>query len=243
MLIYVFFLVAYVPANWLVSIAPVPHNIKLSGVSGTLWQGQADMLKIDRRQIDQVSWQLNPWSLLLAQADLDVTIGTRATPVSGKANVTLSMSGIKAENLRFEAPSSFLLAGARLPFRTKVLGDLSVIVEKFEQGQPWCEQLTGKLFVNGVDVTNQFGAYPLGNMAFNLACVDGQVQLSAEDKGNDIGLAGTVTLVDQKRVQVAAKIKPTPNQPEDLTKALAFLGKQDSQGYYPINYQGRIPGM
>nr|WP_153666118.1 type II secretion system protein N [Shewanella intestini] len=243
MLIYIFFLVAYVPANWLVSIAPIPNNIKLSGVSGTLWQGQAALVSIDRRQLDQVNWTLNPWGIFVGQAQVDVTIGSRATPVNGKGSLTATMSGIKVQNLRFEAPSQFLLAGNRLPFKTEIQGELSVIIEQFDQGLPWCEQLSGKLFVNDVDVTNQFGAYPLGNMALNMSCVDGQVKLTANEQDNRLGLMGTVLLTQNSSVKVAAKIKPTDTQPADLTQALQFLGQQDSQGYYPLNYQGRIPGI
>ncbi|MBQ4891978.1 type II secretion system protein N [Shewanella sp. MMG014] len=241
--IYLAFMVAYIPANWVVGIASLPNNIKVSGVSGTLWQGHAELVSIDRRIIEQVSWDMNPWTLFIGQVNLDVNIGNRATAVSGQGDITWSLSGISAENLRFEAPNSFLLGNSRLPFRTKVNGDVSLIVERLEQGEPWCEQLSGKLFLNRIDVKNQFGEYPLGNIALGLKCIDGMVQLNTDDTMNQMGIEGIASLGESNRFSVSAKIKPTPEQPEDLTQALSFLGKQDSQGYYPINYNGVIPGM
>lgn len=241
--IYLVFLVVFIPANWVVSIAPLPNNIKVSGVAGTLWQGSADLVSIDRRLIEQVQWDLSPWALFIGQVNVDVQIGSRATAVSGQGDISWSMSGISADNLRFEAPNHFLLGTTKLPFRTKLDGDVSLIVERLQQGTPWCEQLSGKLFLNRIDVKNQFGAYPLGDIALGLQCIDGQVQLNTDESMNKMGIQGTATLGENNYIAVSAKIKPTPNQPKDLTQALSFLGQQDSQGYYPVNYQGTVPGM
>ncbi|WP_434939494.1 type II secretion system protein N [Shewanella sp. HL-SH8] len=241
--VYLIFLIVYLPASLLVSLAPLPNNIQFAGVDGTLWNGKADLVRIDQRQLEQVSWQLSPWALFIGRADIDFKIGTRATAVSSKGSISYSFSGLQVENLRFDAPNSFIVAGARLPFRAQLNGDISLMVEKLEQGLPWCEQLAGKLFLNSTHLTNQFGEYPLGNIALGLNCLDGQVQLTTDEQLNQLGLVGTITLAENNLVKVSAKIKPTAAQPKDLTEALAFLGRQDSQGYYPINYQGAIPGL
>lgn len=215
----------------------------MSGVEGTLWNGKAAMVTIEQRQIEQLNWQLSPWGLFVGQANIDFTVGNRATPVSGKGSLSWSLSGISGNNIRLEVPNNFLLAGMRLPFKTQISGDVSLMVEVLEQGKPWCEQLRGKLFLNSTDVQNQFGMYPLGNIELNLSCLDGQLQLATDETLNSLGLSGTATLGESNIVKVSAKIKPTDAQPEDLRKSLSFLGRQDSQGYYPINYQGSIPSL
>ncbi|GGP51229.1 type II secretion system protein N [Shewanella saliphila] len=241
--VYIIFMIAYVPANWLVSIAPLPNNVLISGAEGTLWQGKAALVSVDKRQVEHVAWQLSPWGLFMGQANIDFSIGNRATPVSGKGNVTWSPAGVSGKNIRLDVPDSFLLAGAKLPFKTQINGDVSLMVEVLEQGKPWCEQLKGKLFLNSTDVKNQFGIYPLGNIALGLSCIDGQLQLSTDETLNALGLTGTAILGEGNLVKVSAKIKPTDAQPQDLRKSLQFLGRQDSQGYYPINYQGVVPGL
>lgn len=242
-IIYLVFLLVYLPANWLVSIAPLPNNVAISGAEGTLWQGQASLVTIDQRQIEQVSWQLSPWGLLVGKADIDFKIGNRATPVSGKGSISWSFSGLRANNIRFDLPDSFLLAGARLPFKTQIDGDVSLMVEILEQGKPWCEQLSGKLFLNNTNVKNQYGVYPLGKISLGLSCLDGQLKIATDETQNVLGLTGSAILGESNLVKVSAKIKPTDAQPKDLREALSFLGRQDSQGYYPINYQGVVPGL
>ncbi|WP_028767556.1 type II secretion system protein N [Shewanella fidelis] len=239
--IYLVFLVVLFPASMAVKLAPLPNNVTISGVSGTIWAGSIDMLSVQKRQVEMITWDLDVLSLFTGTVKADVVIGSRASAVNGKGTVAYSMSGLDVSGLRFEAPSSFLLGRTNLPFRTKINGDLSVLVDNFEQGLPWCEQLSGKLFLNQVKVTNQFGKYPLGDIALGLACLDGKVELTTDEKLNGLGLDGTIVLADNKMVQVNAKIREVNTQPDDLKKALSFLGKKDSQGYYPITYQGRLP--
>jgi general secretion pathway protein N len=239
--IYLFFMIALFPASIAVKLVPLPKNVTLSGASGSIWSGKIETLNIQGRQIEQAQWQLSPWGLFLGEAKLDFVIGNRASTVNGKGMVTFSMSGIDAEGLRFEAPSSFLLGKARLPFSTKVDGEFSLFVNTLQQGTPWCEQLNGKVFLNHVQVKNQFGNYPLGDIELGLSCEDGNIKVSSDETMNTLGLDGTVLVKADKMIQVSAKIKEVSSQPEDLKKALGFLGKKDSQGYYPISYQGRLP--
>jgi general secretion pathway protein N len=239
--IYLVFLVVLFPASMAVKLAPIPANVVVSGVSGTVWSGSIDMLSVQKRQVELVQWDLSVASLFTGTVKADISIGTRSSAVNGKGVVAYSFGGLDVTGLRFEAPSDFLLGNARLPFKTKINGDISALVETFGQGLPWCEQLSGKLFLNKVQVTNQFGNYPLGDIALGLSCIDGNVQLATDEKLNGLGLDGTIVLADNKMMQVNAKIREVNTQPDDLKKALGFLGKKDSQGYYPITYQGRLP--
>ncbi|WP_335917261.1 type II secretion system protein N [Shewanella chilikensis] len=242
-LIYLAFMLALFPARLAVSLAPLPSNLQLGGVSGTIWSGSIDVIKLQQRQLEQLSWDLSPWALLTGKAKLDFQLGSRASAVSAKGQLTLAAGGISAEKLRFEAPAEFLLASSRLPFRTQVSGEVSVLLDTLAQGQPWCEALSGKVFLNRVGIKNQFGQYPLGDIELGLQCVAGQVQLATDEEKNAIGVAGTLLLKANEQLEVKARIRETQAQSEDLKKALPFLGKRNPQGYFPINYNGKIPGL
>lgn len=242
-LVYLVFLIALFPASVAVRLAPLPKNISVSGVSGTIWSGSADWISVQQRQLELVQWQFNPWGLFLGKVNLDLVIGNRASAVNGKGFVSLSMSGIDAKGLRFDAPSRFLIGNTRLPFRAEVEGNFSLIVQQLEQGKPWCEQLSGKLFAQQLQVNNQFGKYPLGDVEVALSCVDGNIKVMTDETMNALGLTGNALIKANKQLQLTAKIKETQAQPKDLKQALTFLGQKDSQGYYPISYQGRIPGI
>ncbi|MGI2260922.1 type II secretion system protein N [Shewanella sp. GXUN23E] len=243
LLIYLVFMLALFPARVALQLAPLPPQVNIAGVSGTIWDGSADTVSVDKRLLEQVHWQLKFLPLLTGKVTVDLTVGSRATAVSGKGLLSWSLSGVQAQDLRFEAPGSFLIGDARLPFRTKVDGELSVIVPQLTQGKPWCEALDGKVFLNHLSVNNQFGDYPLGNIQLALACRNGEVVLSTDEKGNGLGVKGEVTIGENNKLLVDAKVRETAEQPDDLKKALSFLGKSDNEGYYPIRYSGVIPGL
>lgn len=241
--IYSAFLLALFPAKVALSLAPLPANISLSGVSGSIWSGAVETLNIESRQLEQLRWELSPWGLLIGKVNLEFQIGSRATPVSAKGALSGSSAGLSVRGLRFDAPDSFLIGNAKLPFRTQIQGEVSLLVDTFTQGQPWCEALSGKLFLNQTNVNNQFGNYPLGNIELGLSCEAGKVQLATDESKNALGIVGTLQLAEANMLQVAAKIKETPEQPEDMRNSLGILGPRGADGYYPVVYQGRIPGL
>ncbi|GGN31646.1 type II secretion system protein N [Shewanella putrefaciens] len=242
-LIYLVFLVVLFPAKIAIALAPLPANISISGVNGSIWSGSIETLSVPQRQLEQIRWELSPWALFLGKVKVDFQIGSRATPVSSKGLVTWSLGGLSAKGLRFEAPDSFLIGNAKLPFRTEITGEVSLLVETLEQGKPWCEQLSGKLFLNQTHVKNQFGEYPLGNIELGLSCVDGKAQLMTDETKNQLGIVGALQLVEDNMVSVTAKIKETAEQPKDMRESLGILGKRGTDGYFPVVYQGRIPGL
>lgn len=231
------------PAKVALSLLPLPSNIVFSGVSGTIWDGDIDNLSIGERALDHIHWRINLWKLFTANLSIELDVGNRGSVVSGKTNINLSHSGISLTDLRFESPSEFLLGNTRLPFKTEVKGSLNLIVPAFVQGKPWCERLSGKVFLEDLNVKNQFGNYPLGNIDLELACLNGDIQLSANEADNKLGLKGKASLLANNKVDIEAGIKQTPTQPKELSQVLRFLGQPNAEGFYPLVYKGALPKL
>jgi general secretion pathway protein N len=242
-LLYLVFLIALLPASVVVALAPMPKGVNVGGVSGTLWQGQAQTVQINERQLEQVRWDIQALKLLTGAVVADVQVGGRSSALQMKGELGWSLSGARVANLKLDTGHGFLLGNTKLPFGAKVEGDVSLMLAEFQQGKPWCDALSGKLFLQYANLKNQFGEYPLGNIELNLSCDAGQVQLVAMEDKNQLGLAGTVVLADEGKLVVQAKIRETEFQTADMKKALAFLGRKDAEGYYPIVWQGRVPGV
>nr|WP_250885917.1 type II secretion system protein N [Shewanella jiangmenensis] len=241
--LYVVFLVVLLPASVVVALAPLPAGVAVSGVSGTLWQGEAQTVQINQRQLEQVRWDLQLLKLFTGTVAADVQVGGRSSALKLKGELGWSLAGVKVANLKLDTGHGFLLGNTRLPFGATITGDVSLMLAEFAQGQPWCERLGGKLFLQNADLKNQFGSYPLGNIELNLGCENGQVQIAVPEDKNQLGLTGSALLTDGGKVMVQAKIRETEFQSADMKKALAFLGRKDAEGYYPLVWQGRVPGL
>lgn len=241
--IYLAFLVATLPANFAMRFVALPKGLSLGGVSGSVWQGNVNSVAFEGRQLDSLKWDLSPWRLFLGQVQVDLSLGERNTPINARGLLRASFSGLYVEAFRFEAPIPLLLGQKKLPFRTQVSGDMSVLINEFDSAEPWCETLSGTAIINQANVKNQFGDYPLGDVSFALTCVNGDIELKTDEKMNRLGLVGTLLLQDKNRVAIDAKMKETPDQPADLKKMLSQFGAKDSKGYYSLNYKGAIPGL
>lgn len=239
--LYLLFLLVNVPAALVWQLAPLPQGVSAAGLSGTIWKGQADQVSVAGRQLEQLSWELHPSQLLTGQAGLSFRLNGGVA--KGQGTVSYGLSGLEVDNLRFSAPLPWLLGNTRLPFRTQLSGNATLNLNDSAQGTPWCDRLSGRVLVDALDVRNQFGQYPLGNLAGTLSCDQGNLKLSMDEAENSVGVQGEALLLADNQVQVTAQIKPTDSQPQDLRQALSFLGQPNADGAYPINYNGPIPGL
>lgn len=113
LLAYLGFLVAHLPAQWALRMAPLPAALSISGISGTLWAGQAAHVSYGREAVSQLHWRLDGWSLLTLSPALDISFGERSG-VNGRGRLAWE-GGIRAQDLVLNAPAPWLLA--RLPQR------------------------------------------------------------------------------------------------------------------------------
>ena len=241
--VYITFMVILFPARVALSFAPIPKNVVVSGVDGTIWNGHIENIAIGQRVLDDVSWKIKPWGFLAGKLSLDLKVGNRAKDVNGKGLIDITTSGINASKLRFEIPTNFIMGQTRLPFQTKVFGSLNLIVPEYTHGKPWCDTLNGKIFLDKIAVKNQFGNFPLGDITFGLSCQKGDVKLIANEAENQIGLKGQVILKAANKIEVKAFIRESDKQPADLKQIFQFLGKPNAEGYYPLVYSGVIPKL
>ena len=65
-----------------------PLPVKIQQVSGTLWDGQAQLTQRQVGQLD-VNWQLSPWSLLTGVANLNLAVTGNGVRLQGQAQANV----------------------------------------------------------------------------------------------------------------------------------------------------------
>lgn len=239
--IYLCFMLVFLPAKVVYDFLPIPEQITINHINGTIWHGTAQTLNIDNHQLEQIQWDFRPSQLLLGKIVFALKIGDRTSEVKGDGRLSYSLAGFSISDLKLTLPSAFLLADRPLPMNTQVLGDIKLDIINFSQGLPWCDSLSGRLIVNKLNVANAFGDFPLGNIELGLGCDEGKLSVDAQPKNNQLGFSGNLTLAEGGKFLLKGKIKETDSQPKSLRQALIFLGRPDKQGYYSIRYSGAIP--
>lgn len=67
--LWLYFVISHIPAVWGAYLITRSGDVGMTGVSGTVWSGRASLVSVKVKQADyslgQLSWKLNPFSLLL----------------------------------------------------------------------------------------------------------------------------------------------------------------------------------
>ncbi len=236
-LVYVIGLVAFFPARLAVTFAPLPSNIQLTGVTGTLWQGEVARLQFGTNTLEQLQWQVFPLALLSGQIAADVDIArTPTNPVSGNARVLVGLfGGARLENARFNGELATLGAWLKIPDLVPLRGEIILAVAEYELGDPVCSTLNAR--VGGYEVKTRIGSqwYELGDFALQLGCSEGWATLLIEPD-NSLGLSVSGRFAPSN-VDFGVVMQPTSATPAPIHELLRMVGEPDSNGQFSFRFR------
>lgn len=234
---YLLFMLLLTPASWWLKLVPVPPQLQLGAVSGTLWQGQVAGLSYQQLQLDRLSWRLNGWSLFRAKLQFALKSGSaqRADLPFFSGNVSYGFSGAAMDNALLKLPVAAVVPMLPLPLPVQASGELVLDIAQYRQGQPWCQTLSGSASWQDARLQTPTGTWlELQSLFGELSCADGTVVLTT-DGGNLLGL-DIKAVINAEQLLVNGSLKPDASMPQEVHQAMQFLGKPDAQGRYPIRF-------
>ncbi|MGB5492547.1 MAG: type II secretion system protein N [Woeseiaceae bacterium] len=212
-----------------------PSEIVASGIEGTVWRGRADALSAQGVYVSDVSWQINPLRLLLAQASYQV----KGSPVSGfvEATVgfslggTMSVSDFNASLPLYLFAKSFNVTGLQ--------GDASLQFERIEIRDGLPVTAEGSIRVSNV-IAPRLSRESIGGYQAEFFSQDGGITATVEDTDGVVDLAGSLQVKDDRSYQFLGKVMAKPAAPESLTRQLEYLGSADERGRRELRLEGML---
>jgi general secretion pathway protein N len=233
---YLVFLVATMPAAWVVSFINLPKNSQVSELSGTVWQSYAKQVRINDVEINNVSSELSFLSLLTLDPHVILTFGGALfSGPEGKLTVSQLLDQIKITDLDINLAANQIAEKLNLAIPIEAHNYIDIKVEEFIIGKPVCEQMKGSIKWNKASVTALSEKVKLGELSANLACEKGSLTLTVVPE-NDLGLTFTAYVRSMKKASGNGFLKPGANFPEKIKPILSFMGKADNQGRYRLNF-------
>lgn len=240
-LAYLLFFISYTPAAF---VAGYVHQFSdnkalLSGVSGTLFSGKAESLSVQGVRVNQLNWELSPWSLLLLRANLDIKGGNlrKTDDVYVKGNVSTSLlkpQNIHVQNASIFVPTKTLLSQIKLPVFVTASGRFRVDIDQLEMDNG-CAVLDGKgnwldaaISVNKKDI--DFGTFD-ANLSCNTPAFSLQIL-----PDNKLSLDANVNVSLSGKYNVNGQYRVTPDLPKEIRDAAGFFGKPQGGGVYTIDF-------
>jgi general secretion pathway protein N len=234
---FILFTLTSIPASVLTN--QLPDTIRLSGVSGSLWNGAARSINITNWQLRDVHWDLNPVALLAGRLAANISAEVAGGEINSDASINL-FGAISVSNLNAAGPIVPLATQMKIPVSG---GRYQIELAALEIAADWPTSLIG--FVKVIDVPLNImggGGGETGNYAvtFDAETVpeDGRLSGTLSDDGGPVEVGGVIKLTPPGNYEVQAKVKARQNAPKDIAQALTLIGPTGSDGKREFSMAG-----
>jgi general secretion pathway protein N len=236
LVVYFIFLMVKLPAVHVLSKMQLPNGISVSGISGTIWNGNVQRAQAKGFPISDVNWSLSFFPLLLGEISTNIKAGDirDVTQISVNGHVSFKGQHLKVENLLAYVPTNLAISLLPLPIPIEADGRFKVELNEvnYEAG---CQTFTGKGQWLNANFTGVNGVIELGDFDADLSCQDGNVVLHVKQP-NRFGLTAKATIPANLKFKINGRFKPEASLPKEVHQAAQFFGKPDADGYYPIKF-------
>jgi general secretion pathway protein N len=237
--------VLHFPAPVALNMLTLPPSLKLSGVTGTIWQGHAEQVRWKAGNSDinygEFNWSIAPAQILLGQLSAMVQFGTGSDiEWHGKGEVGVTFSHLYARNLQLSMPAATLQAYIPTPVPVALHGQIEATITRIDYAAPYCQQAQGEVVWNQgvVDVMGQ--ALSIGMAIAKLQCNDNQISISGTQSSSQVDSQFTLDVQgNNNHYQTKAWFAPKSAFPPAFQAQLKWLPAPDGQGRYHVDYSGR----
>lgn len=231
---YIVFVLALMPANWVIAQIKLPNRIAISAIEGTVWRSHIAQVMIDDVVINQVQSSLSLLSVLMLDPKLDISFGgALVNGPEGQLTINGLLSDLTIEDAQINLAVNTVTAQLNLPIDIVAHEQLQLNVVRFVIGEPICRELQGDLQWRNAAVTALEETVQLGGLSAKLTCDKGEL-IADIDPNNNLGLSYRAQLKQGGRLSGSGYLTPGAKFPEQLQDTLSFLGQPDKKGRYRL---------
>jgi general secretion pathway protein N len=212
-------------------------GVTASGVSGSIWNGKAQVLQVRGINLGIVEWDLHVLPLFTLHANADVKVtrsdGFAATKLSVGPGGTITLEGLTASLPLNALPNVHIPGGWTATVNAKFA--------RLTLDKGWPTHVDGTL--DAVDVTGpaskpaNAGSY---RVVFDPAASNAEmIQGTLSDAGDGpLQINGTLQLKRDRSYVLDTLVAIKPDAPRNWTRALEYLGPPNAQGRRPFTMDG-----
>lgn len=239
---YLVFLLHAIPASFLtryiLPAIPAARMVKLQGVHGSIWNGQAAEARFSNFSLGKLDWNVRSWGLLLGKLKLHLKFSDDS--MQGTAYVALGLGGaISAEDVNMKFPAQNLMPlmyGYPLSIAGEFRGNLREVA--LERGRVL--QAQGRIVWQNAALRApqniEMGDYLITVEPVNL----GSKALIKDQGRGPVQAEITIFVKGSGDYQMNGWLKARDPNQQSITEALRLIGRGDNSGRYWVRYNGRL---
>lgn len=237
---YLVFLIISIPAAPVLSqLHRYLPEISIQGVSGSLWNGSAAAITINRQQtLNNTDWRFNGWHLFKGEISAHINTHYQQQAVSGDFDAHPS-GKITARNVNATMDAATLAQLARIPL-AQFSGSISLKIDQLEWQQGQVPRATGRLQWNSAAVTVSETA-KLGDIVITLTENKTQpLHANISNQGGDIKLEGEANVSEDGAYSLKLNMLPNRSASSNVRSSLGMIAKPKPNGSYELNNNGNL---
>jgi len=214
-----------------------PH--KVSGVSGSIWRGQAAEGSSPQLTVpvQNVNWQFSPALLLQASAGANLQFETLGG--NGSGVVSRKLDGeMNINDAIVRLPASSLQQFLPLPV-AEFGGVVNAQIDNAQLRGQILQQFSGLVTWRNAAVTGAVNAN-LGSVSLEVRPQGDSHRGKISNADGDLDVNGELQLDQNGDFKTDIRIKPNTKTPAELNGVLGMLGKRSSDGSYRIRNSGNL---
>lgn len=225
----VYLMPAATVAGWL-----MPAGVTAYGVSGRIWNGQADALDSQGIQLRNVRWSARPLQLFTGRTAASINAELPGGSLMSTVSRSLFSGDIRFKDLKCVTDLGRLPAGL---LQNPVTGRAGLVFEQILLRDGWPVRANGT-----VDLINLALVSPPADLGIFEVVFDGSTPPVGVITGVDgpLLLDATLELTEGRAYALSGTASAAPGASSDIRQALQFLGPSARDGSVQINFRGTL---
>lgn len=230
-------LIVNMPVVHLLAQFKLPNNILLSGVKGTLFNGNIDRLLVNQILVDDLAYSFEPGCLLSLKAcyDIEADLGM------GQVQANLIDQSIDLNNFEINYPLENLAA-----FSDQLLvrpsGNLQIDIDTLKLKQKKVSQVNARVRWQQAGIVGE--AIELGDYELTVAPASTEgYQFELKDLKALLTVDGKGQLKADGKYSVNINIQSQPGLNQSIKSALEFVAKTKGLNRYDVRRSGVLPAQ
>ncbi len=214
-------------------IEKIAKNIKLTDVSGTIWNAQAKQLSINNTRIDNVSWKIRPLqSLASLSLNTSFNINDKNLTAKGYAKITPKQTLI-LDDTRFSLDASYLNT---LQKNAKLSGDIIGQIKHAVLEKQELPMIKGVVNWNSAAITSPI-RLPQGDYHALITPDDNGLNIKLSSSDAPAELNGNIKIDKKWLYDADLSVKA---RDKGFASMLGFIGRKAADGSVKIKQKGDL---
>ena len=229
-------LIINMPVSHVLAQFKLPNNISLSGVKGTVFDGNIDSLVVNKIQLSDLGYTFKPGCLLNLKACYEID----ADQGQGQISANPIDQSIDLNGFEINYPLENLAA-----FSDKLLvrpsGDLQIFIDTLNLKQERVGQVNARVLWQQAGIVGE--AIELGDYELTIIQASQCYQFELKDLKALLTVNGNGQLKSSGQYSMNIAIESQPGLDQVIKSALEFVAKKKGLNRYDIRRSGQLPNQ